>query len=61
MRKPRRPRSGILVCSLCGREITGGEEYWYCNGSSICGQCLAEFARGELAPYRLVRGKEAER
>ena len=49
----------ILLCSLCGQEITPGEEYWYCNGSSVCRECLTDFARAELAPYRQTRGKEA--
>ena len=48
-----------LLCTLCGREITTGEAYWYCNGSSVCAHCLADFARAELAPYRQTRGKEA--
>lgn len=48
-----------LLCSLCGQAITTGQEYWYCNGSSVCGRCLNEFARAELAPYHQIRGKEA--
>ena len=48
-----------LLCTLCGREITTGETYWYCNGSSVCAHCLADFARAELTPYRQTRGKEA--
>ena len=48
-----------LLCTLCGREITTGETYWYCNGSSVCACCLGDFARAELAPYRQTRGKEA--
>ena len=47
-----------LLCSLCGREITTGEEYWSCNGSLVCADCLGEFARQELASCRQVRGKE---
>ena len=54
-----RPGRFALLCTLCGREISPGEEYWYCNGSSICSRCLAAFARAELAPYRQIRGKEA--
>ena len=54
-----RQRRHILLCSLCGQEIAPGEEYWYCNGSSVCGCCLGDFARAELAPYRQTRGKEA--
>ena len=57
----RKQRSGrpAVRCTLCGREITTGETYWYCNGSSVCGCCLGDFARAELAPYRQTRGKEA--
>ena len=55
----KRRRRQILRCTLCGQEITEGEEYWACNGSSICSRCLAAFARAELAPYRQIRGKEA--
>ena len=52
-------RRRTLRCSLCGLEITEGEDYWYCNGSSVCGACLPVFARAELAPFRQVRGREA--
>lgn len=54
----RRP-GGTLLCTLCGREIVQGEEYWACNGSRVCAACLTDFARGELAPYRETRGREA--
>ena len=47
-----------LRCTLCGREITRGEEYWACNGSRVCTGCLPELARRELAPCREVRGEE---
>lgn len=55
----RRLRRGLL-CTLCGREITEGECYWYLNGQSVCGGCFCDFAKGELAPYRQIRGREAE-
>ena len=45
-------------CSLCGREITPGEEYWVCNGTLVCRACLADFARQELAFCREICGKE---
>lgn len=48
-----------LRCTLCGREITPGEEYWACNGHRACGACLPELARRELAPCREVCGREA--
>ena len=54
-----RGRLPVLRCTLCGREIGAGEEYWACNGSRVCGACFPEFARGELAPCREVRGEEA--
>ena len=52
-------RRQTLRCSLCGAEIANGEGYWYCNGASICGDCLPEFARQELAPFRQILGREA--
>ena len=57
-RSARRLGRHSLLCSLCGQEIVTGEEYWYCNGSTVCRECLPSFARAELAPYRQIRGKE---
>ena len=54
-----RRRRQTLCCTLCGREIAKGEEYWACNGSRVCRACLPDFARQELLPCREVRGKEA--
>lgn len=54
----KRRRRQTLRCTLCGREITVGEEYWACNGSRVCTACLADFARQELAPCHETRGKE---
>ena len=51
-------RQTTLCCTLCGREITTGEEYWACNGSHVCTDCLPEFARQELAACHETRGKE---
>ena len=51
-------RGRRLYCTLCGREIPEGEGYWYCNGESVCGDCLPDYARAELSPYRQVRGRE---
>ena len=58
-----RSRRGRLTlrCTLCGQEIWQGEEYWYCNGSCVCGACFSDFARAELASYRHTRGEEDER
>ena len=50
-----------LLCALCGQEITEGEEYWFCSGSSVCAGCLPDLARRELAPCREIRGREAVR
>ena len=59
MREIRRCRKGgRLLCSLCGGEITRGAPYWDLNGESVCEDCLPEFARLELAPYRQTRGRE---
>ena len=54
----RRRRQIPLRCTLCGREIGWGEEYWACGVRRICGDCFPEFARGELAPWREIRGEE---
>lgn len=60
MRHPMRRRVARgLLCTLCGREITEGESYWALNGAIVCGDCFSDFAKGELAPYRQIRGKEA--
>ena len=52
-------RPGTLRCTLCGREIVRGEEYWACNGCLACPDCLPDLARRELAPCREIRGGEA--
>ena len=51
-------RQDPLRCTMCGQEIGLGEEYWACNGSRICTDCLNTFARQEFAPCRETRGKE---
>ena len=51
-------RHTTLLCTLCGREIPAGGEYWACNGSRICPDCLPEFARQELAPCHEICGRE---
>lgn len=61
MRHIKRSTGGTLCCTGCGREILPGEEYWACNGSRVCGDCLPDLARRELAPCREVRGKEVVR
>ena len=55
----KRRRRQILRCTLCGQEITEGEEYWACNGSRLCRACLPDFARPELSCRHELRGKEA--
>jgi len=51
-------RHTTLCCTLCGREIGRGEEYWSCNGHTVCPDCLGAFARQEFSPFRQVRGRE---
>ena len=51
-------RQTTLCCTLCGREIPLGTEYWACSGSIVCPACLADFARQEFSPCRETRGKE---
>ena len=50
------PRS--IPCTLCGREIVLGEEYWACYGNLVCEDCLPLLARQELAPCHEIHGKE---
>lgn len=54
-------RLPVLRCTLCGREIGRGEEYWACSGHRVCRDCLPELARRELAPCHEIRGREAVR
>ena len=54
-----RRRRMSLRCTLCGQEITRGEEYWACNGNRVCRRCLPDFARQELALCHEIRGKAA--
>ena len=53
-----RPRRHALRCTMCGREIVRGEEYWFCSGRLACADCFLELARRELAPCREVCGRE---
>ena len=53
-----RPGRYTLLCTLCGQEITAGQEYWACNGSRVCADCLTDFARQELSACHATRGKE---
>lgn len=55
----RKQQHFAVYCSLCGREIISGEEYWFCNGTHICPDCLSAFARTELAPCHKIHGKES--
>ena len=50
--------TAALYCTLCGQEISLGEEYWACNGSRVCSDCLPDLARQELAPCHETHGKE---
>ena len=52
------PSISRRYCSLCGREIAVGDEYWLCNGTCICEDCLSTFAKQELHCCRETRGKE---
>jgi len=51
-------RQTTLCCTLCGREIPLGTEYWACNGSIVCPGCLTDFARQEFSSCRETHGKE---
>lgn len=53
-----RPDRVTVRCTLCGRELAMGEEYWCCNGARVCADCLPALARQELLPCREIRGRE---
>jgi len=55
---PLKHRQDPLHCTMCGREIALGEEYWACNGNLVCVACLPDLARQELAPCHETHGKE---
>ncbi len=40
------------LCDLCGGEIYWGEAFYRVDGETICVDCVADYARGLLAPYR---------
>lgn len=54
----KRPDRRVVRCTLCGRELASGEEYWYCSGTLACPDCLSELARRELLSCREIRGRE---
>ena len=58
MSTKKRSVSAVVRCSICGREIASGEEYWVYNGTLACADCLPELARQELRPCRAICGKE---
>ena len=43
----------VAVCDECGGDIYDGEECWCVDGAYICPDCLADFARRLLGPYRI--------
>lgn len=57
MSTKKRSVSAVVRCSICGREIASGEEYWVCNGTLACTDCLPDLARQELLPCPGAPGK----
>ena len=57
MSTKKRSVSAVVRCSICGREIASGEEYWVCNGTLACTDCLPDLARQELLPCRVKGGQ----
>lgn len=45
-------------CDLCGGTIYQGQSYYRVNGEVICEDCLGDYARRMLAPWRC--GEEDE-
>ena len=48
-------------CSLCGMQLSPGDDVWYINGLTLCESCLAVFARQDYASHHRVCGEEGER
>lgn len=40
------------VCDLCGGEIYQEETFYRVDGETVCEDCVADYARGLLAPFR---------
>lgn len=47
-------------CTRCGVELYPGGDCWRIGGQVLCGDCVAEWIREELAPFR-VKLEEVER
>lgn len=43
----------VTACSLCGRELYDGDEFYAVNGAAVCEDCLTDFAREEYRSFRL--------
>ena len=43
----------VTACTLCGRELYDGDEFYAVNGAAVCEDCLADFAREEYRSFRL--------
>ena len=43
----------VTVCTLCGRELYDGDEFYAVNGAAVCEDCLADFVREEYRSFRL--------
>lgn len=40
------------ICDLCGREIYRRETFYRVDGENICEECVEDYARRMLAPFR---------
>ena len=56
-RDPQR-RPSRANCSLCGRELYQGDVCLQINGSTLCPECLGEYAARFFAAHRRVFGEE---
>ena len=46
-------RQAAAYCSLCGRTLYDGDEFYAVNGLSVCEDCLPGFARETFRSFRL--------
>lgn len=40
------------LCDLCGGEIYWGEAFYRVDGETVCEDCVGDYARRILAPFR---------
>ena len=45
-------RAVRAICDLCGGEIYDEEPFYRVDGENVCNDCVGDYARRVLAPFR---------